>query len=144
MFSTVNPPRGKSLWPELPASSLAWFAGESTSNNSMIFPAVGVSWVIGVPPYHPLLDGIFHEINHPAMGVPHLWQPPICFYVFPTFWNCLWGTSHVTRHGWRKTTPRSFAATQLGGRLELVIFPVGWPAEKCYEISHIWDMIQEK
>ena len=24
--------------------------------------------LLGVPPNHPLLDGIFHEINHPAMG----------------------------------------------------------------------------
>ena len=30
---------------------------------------------IAVPPNHPLIDGIFHEINHPAMGVPHLWKP---------------------------------------------------------------------
>jgi len=24
---------------------------------------------MGVPPNHPFLDGIFHEINHPAIGV---------------------------------------------------------------------------
>ena len=32
---------------------------------------------MGVPPvYHPFIDGIFYEINHPAMGVPHLWKVP--------------------------------------------------------------------
>jgi len=25
---------------------------------------------MGVPPNHPFIDGIFHEINHPAIGVP--------------------------------------------------------------------------
>ena len=31
---------------------------------------------IGVPPVLIHFSGIFHEINHPAMGVPHLWKPP--------------------------------------------------------------------
>ena len=32
---------------------------------------------VGVPLNNPLLDGIFHEINRPAMGVPPwLWKPP--------------------------------------------------------------------
>ena len=26
---------------------------------------------LGVPPNHPLLDGIFREIDHPALGVTH-------------------------------------------------------------------------
>ena len=31
----------------------------------------------GTPSYHPFLDGIFHEINHPAMGVlPFFRKPP--------------------------------------------------------------------
>jgi hypothetical protein len=31
----------------------------------------------GLPPNHPFIDGIFHEINHPAIGgAPKLWKPP--------------------------------------------------------------------
>ena len=34
-----------------------------------------------VPPNHPFIDGIFHEINHPFGVAPlmesHLWKPPI-------------------------------------------------------------------
>ena len=33
----------------------------------------------GTPVNHPLITGMFHEINHPAMGVSHLWKP---------LWNC--------------------------------------------------------
>ena len=25
----------------------------------------------GTPSYHPFLDEIFHEINHPMLGIPH-------------------------------------------------------------------------
>ena len=33
---------------------------------------------IWVPPNHPFIDGIFHEINPPAIGLtPILWKPPI-------------------------------------------------------------------
>ena len=32
---------------------------------------------MGVSLNHPFLDGIFHEINHPAsLGYPHVWNPP--------------------------------------------------------------------
>ena len=32
---------------------------------------------LGVPPsHHPFEDGNFHEMNHPAIGYPHLWKPP--------------------------------------------------------------------
>ena len=30
----------------------------------------------GYPSYHPFIDGMFHEINHPAIGVPP-WKPDI-------------------------------------------------------------------
>ena len=30
----------------------------------------------GVPPNHPFLDGTFHEIDHAAMGIHHLWKCP--------------------------------------------------------------------
>ena len=40
---------------------------------------------MGVAQNHPFLDGIFHEINHPAMGVPPwLWKPP---YLLETIVN---------------------------------------------------------
>jgi hypothetical protein len=32
---------------------------------------------IGLPPNHPYIDGIFHEINHPAMGYPHSSVPQL-------------------------------------------------------------------
>ena len=36
----------------------------------------------GTPSYHPFLDGIFHDINHPAIkGYPHLWKPS-CIYIY--------------------------------------------------------------
>ena len=35
------------------------------------FPEIGAPQVI----IH-FFSWIFHEINHPAMGVPHLWNPP--------------------------------------------------------------------
>ena len=28
----------------------------------------------GIPSYHPFIDGMFHEINHPAIGVPRGWH----------------------------------------------------------------------
>ena len=31
---------------------------------------------IEVPPNHPFIDGIFHEINHPAIGYPHDYGNP--------------------------------------------------------------------
>ena len=31
---------------------------------------------IGLPPNHPFIDRIFHEINHPFWGTPHFWKPP--------------------------------------------------------------------
>ena len=33
---------------------------------------------IRVPPNHPFIDG-FSLVNHPAMGVPHLWNPQSAF-----------------------------------------------------------------
>ena len=36
--------------------------------------SMGVHY-LGVAPNHPFLDGIFSELNHPAMGVPP-WKPP--------------------------------------------------------------------
>ena len=35
------------------------------------------SKVMEVPLNHPFLDGLFHDINHPAnLGIPHWWKPP--------------------------------------------------------------------
>ena len=31
---------------------------------------------LGTPGYHPFFHGMFHEINHPAMGYLHVWKPP--------------------------------------------------------------------
>ena len=43
-----------------------------------------VSWVIGVPPNHPFLDGIFPYKNHPVIGdPPWLWNPPYVFWLDP-------------------------------------------------------------
>ena len=50
-----------------------------------IFFELGVSINGGTPSHHPFLDGIFPELNHPAMGynhpfwgtpINHLWNPP--------------------------------------------------------------------
>ena len=30
---------------------------------------------MGVPPNHPSIDVIFHEINHHFWGTPNLWKP---------------------------------------------------------------------
>ena len=36
------------------------------------------SKVMGVPLFHhPFIDGIFHELNHPAMGIPPFMDPPM-------------------------------------------------------------------
>ena len=43
--------------------------GESPIND-------GFRFVIGVPHNHPFLDGIFPEINHPAIGVPPIYGQP--------------------------------------------------------------------
>ena len=45
-----------------------------------------VSWNMGTPWYHPFIDG-FSFVNHPAIGHPHLLEPPIC----------------TLRRQWRKT-----------------------------------------
>ena len=34
---------------------------------------------MGVLPNHPFIDGIFHELNNPAMGYLYFWKPP-CLY----------------------------------------------------------------
>ena len=33
-------------------------------------------FIMVVPPNHPFIDWIFHEINHPAIGEPHFRKPP--------------------------------------------------------------------
>ena len=46
---------------------------------------MGGSWDRGTPKNHPFIDGIFHEINHPAMGIsPWLWKP-LCVW-----WSVWW------------------------------------------------------
>ena len=30
---------------------------------------------MGVPSNHPIYRWIFHEKNHPSLGIPHLWNP---------------------------------------------------------------------
>ena len=32
----------------------------------------------GTPSYHPFFFGIFHELNHPAIGYPHISQSQWC------------------------------------------------------------------
>ena len=45
-----------------------------------IYPNLwGVSSNRATPSHHPLTAEIFLEINHPAMGVPHLWTPPLIY-----------------------------------------------------------------
>ena len=34
---------------------------------------------MGVLPNHPFIDGIFHAINHPAMGYLYFWKPPYLY-----------------------------------------------------------------
>ena len=36
-----------------------------------------VSWNWGTPIYHPFLDAVFPNKNHPAIGVPPFWETPI-------------------------------------------------------------------
>ena len=36
---------------------------------------------MGVLPNHPCLDGICPEINHPAIGYPHLQETSIYIYI---------------------------------------------------------------
>ena len=47
------------------------------SNSYGLWP-MEVSWVIGVTQHHPWKNGVFHEINHPAMGVPLTMDTSIC------------------------------------------------------------------
>ena len=47
--------------------------------NCIVLPTLYKTWrvpKIGVPPNHPFLDRIFHEINHPATGVPPFMKIP--------------------------------------------------------------------
>jgi hypothetical protein len=37
---------------------------------------MGVSFDLGVPPNHPFDFGSFHEIDHPAIGVPLFMETP--------------------------------------------------------------------
>ena len=50
-----------------------------TMNQRILSPYINTKWwfpEIGVPLNHPSLDGLFHEINHPAMGLlPWPWKP---------------------------------------------------------------------
>ena len=44
-----------------------------SSRDSNFSKPSGLGWY---PNHHPFLDGIFHELSHPAMGVPAwLWKP---------------------------------------------------------------------
>ena len=66
----------------------------------------GFRFVIGVPHNHPFLDGIFPEINHPAIGVPPFMDSPVF-----RRWNLKWSfnlsfsravqTSLHSRSRWR-------------------------------------------
>ena len=43
---------------------------------SPIIPYTEVSWKRGTPSHHPFIDGVVHEINHPAIGgIPIYWNP---------------------------------------------------------------------
>ena len=56
------------------------------------------SW--GYPIYHPYWIGIFHEINHPAMGVPPFAETPICWYNIIDV-NVGGGINIKTEYQWR-------------------------------------------
>ena len=73
---------------------ITFFGGEMDNQVYIIRGFPWVSWVIGVPSVliH-CTNGIFHEINHPAMGVPHLWKPPYEYW-WTTAVHC-WRDSHV-------------------------------------------------
>ena len=59
----------------------------------------GVSWNRGTTSYHPLLDGIVPNKNHPAIGVPPwLWKPPYCYHILIPLWWLLWWGSHVVQY----------------------------------------------
>ena len=52
----------------------------------------------GTPSHHPFDFRMFHEINHPAIGVPNYGNPHMCSLMFqgPTF-NLPEGISHIGR-----------------------------------------------
>ena len=48
--------------------------------------------ISAVAPNHPFIDGIFHEVNHPALGVPPFQEDPILVIrVVNHVWLCLVG-----------------------------------------------------
>jgi hypothetical protein len=50
-----------------------------------IYNIIYIPYVMGVPTIIiPFLFGILHEINHPAIGYPHLWKPPYGIFLNPT------------------------------------------------------------
>ena len=53
------------------------FSGKTSGACSESKNEVYIWWFpeIGVPPNHPFLDRIFHEINHPFWGTPNLGKP---------------------------------------------------------------------
>ena len=54
-----------------------WLFNPKNSSRNHLQPLYGGFQFMGVPLNHPFLFGIFHEVNHPAMGVPPwLWKPP--------------------------------------------------------------------
>ena len=72
-------------------------SGESTKGfkRSIRWSKIG-----GTPSYHPFIDGIFHEINHPAFLGTHIYGNPH-FHLR----SISWGRSHVTpfasqKHPW--------------------------------------------
>ena len=86
-----------------------------------------------VPPNHPFIDGIFHELNQPAIGVPpfswRAWKPkvaPVKLHVFFCFhctcggcWNQevlqAWGLCVIDQPLWFKVCTRTKADTQRHG-----------------------------
>ena len=58
---------------------------------------MGVSLNGGTPSSHPLIAGIFHEINYPAMGNPSFMETR--HYEFPTWISHIAG---INPHSWNK------------------------------------------
>ena len=97
-----------------PWRSCNWHFGRG--GHVFIFPNmyhdVSIQWFpeIGVPPVLIHFDGIFHEINHPAMALTQFQETPYCYQAgIPCrtllhLWICLMPI-HLHSHHWN---PRSY------------------------------------
>ena len=97
---------------------------DSVSSGKWRFPE------IGVPPNYPVLDGIFHEINHPAVWVPPLMETLNPLTTSPGTWPSIMWSVLVSRIRTGRPREKGENETALEKPVNAsciwLVFPIPW------------------